>query len=166
MSACYQHAWFLDHRSKTPTMIFAERPCMPQSAEARFSQEDCNSVRVNCANGAVVEWYRGGTVQEILPNGDKTIFPGRPTYSSFLRGDYVLAEFFLGYLSFHPQVTGNYIEFKQDGGALYRRNELCLIWSPPFPAKETEGQIQYSICDFDNDDEYQFWLSERPDSVS
>ena len=147
-------------------MTFRERPCMPATTEARFAQDDCNSVRVTCANGTVIEWYKGGTVQETLPNGDKTIFPGRPTYSSFLKGTYTLAEFFLGYLSFQPQTSGNYFEFHRNGAVMYRRNGFTFFWSTEFPARETVGEAQYSICDSEHDDEYQFWLSERPDSVS
>jgi hypothetical protein len=139
---------------------------MPLTAEARFAQNNCTSVRVACENGTVVEWYKDGTVQEILPNGDKTIFPGRPTHSSFLKGSYTLAEFFLGYLSFQPQNSGNYFEFHHNGAVMYRRNGFTFFWSPEFPVREITGQITYSICDSEQDDEYQFWLSERPDSVS
>jgi hypothetical protein len=139
---------------------------MPATAEARFSQDDCNSVRVVSANGAVLQWFKDGTVQETHPNGDKTIFPARPTQQSLVNGSYVLSEFFLGYLSFQPRVSGNYFEFHPDGGILYRHKGCTLFWSPPFPAKDVEGEITYSICDFENDDEYQFWLSERSDSVS
>ena len=166
MSACYQNAWLLVHTMAVPIITFRERPCMPLAAEARFAENDCNSVRVVCANGTVLEWYKGGAVEETLPNGDKTIFPGKPTYECFLKGTYVLAEFFLGYLSFQPRVRGNYFEFKNDGAVMYRNNGFTLFWSPPFPAREVEGKISYSICSFDNDDEYQFWLSERSDSIS
>lgn len=166
MSACYQNAWLLAHSMATPIITFRERPCIPASTQARFAQDDCNSLRVTCADGTVVEWYKGGTVQQKLPNGDKIIFPGRPTYSSFLKGAYTLPEFFLGYLSFQPQTSGNYFEFHGNGAVMYRRNGLTLFWSPEFPAREVTGEIQYLVYDSEDDDEYQFWLSERPDSVS
>jgi hypothetical protein len=166
MSGWYQNAWLLVNTMASPITTFRERPCMPAAAEARLSQDDCNSVRVVCANGVVLQWFKDGALQETLPNGDKTIFPARPTQRSFVNGSYVLAEFFLGYLSFQPRASGNYFEFHADGGIMYRHNGFTLFWSPPFPAKEVQGQITYSICDLENEDEYQFWLSERPDSVS
>ena len=166
MSSCFQNAFLLIDTMATPITVFRERPCMPRAAEARFAEDNCNSVRVTCANGTAYDWYKGGIVQETHPNGDKIIFPARPTYKSFIDGSYILAEFFLGYLSFQHQLRGNYIEFKQDGSTMYRRNGSTIFWSPLFPAQEVEGRITYSICSFDNDDEYQFWSSERADSVS
>ena len=166
MSSCFQNAFLLINTMATPITVFRERPCMPQAAEARFAEDDCNSVRVICANGSVFEWYKGGTVQETQPNGDKILFPARPTHESFINGSYILAEFFIGYVSFQQQFRGNYIEFKEDGSTIYRRNGSTIFWSPPFPAREIEGEITYSICNFDSEDEYQFWSSERADSVS
>ena len=166
MTAWYQNAWLLVNTMASPIITFRERPRMPATAEARFSQDDCTSVRVVSENGVVLQWFKDGTVQETCPNGDKTIFPARPTQTAFLTGSYVLAEFFLGYLSFQARSSGNYFEFHPDGGILYREKGCTLFWGPPFPAKEVEGHITYSICDLENEDEYQFWRSERADSVS
>ena len=163
MSACYQNAWLLINTVSTPIITFRERPCMPAKAKHIAVQDNCMSVKVVCENGTVIEWYPDGTVQETLPNGNKTIFPAKPTYTSFLNGSYILAEFFLGYLSFQPYLRGNYLEFNANGVTIYRRNGQTFLWSQEFAAKEVDGVISFSIGNFDDED---FWRSERSDSFS
>jgi hypothetical protein len=162
MTSWYQNAWLLLDSMSTPIITFRERPCMPAKVMPIAAQENCTSVKVVCANDVVVEWYKDGTVKETLPNGDKTIFPARPTYSTYLSGSYVFAEFFLGYLLFQNQQYGNYFEFKANGTTVYRRNGLTFLWSPEFPGKEVEGVITYTVGEYDED----FWRAERSDSFS
>lgn len=162
MKSCYQNAWLLIDSIGTPIITFRERPCMPAKAKHIAAQDNCTSVKVVCTNDVVIEWYTDGTVKETLPNGDKTIFPARPTYTSFLNGSYVFAQFFLGYLLFQPQLHGNYFEFRRDGATMYRQNGLTFLWSPEFPGKEVEGAITYSVADYDDD----FWKAERRESFS
>ena len=163
MSSYFQNAWLLIHTITSPIITFRERPCMPAKALSRLAAGNCYCVRVTATNGTVTEWFKDGVVQEILPNGDKTIFPSKPTYESFKYGTYTMAEFYLGYLSVQPQLGGNYFEFHKDGAVMYRHNSRTFLWSPSFPAKEVEGCITYSVLEGDDDD---FWMRERRDSYS
>lgn len=146
----------------TPIITFRQRPCMPAKAVSIAAQDNCSSVKLVCANEVVLEWFKDGTVQETLPNGDKTIFPARPTHSAFLYGSYVFSEFFLGELLFQPQLHGNYFEFRGDGATLYRRNGSSFLWSPEFPGIEMDGVLSYSVGDYHEDS----WKAERRDSIS
>lgn len=158
MTSCYQNAWLLIHTMSTPIITFRERPCMPADAQ----HSDWTSVTLHCLNGIVLTWYKDGSVEETLPNGDKTIFPARPTLAAFLDGSYVLAEFFLEERMLNRQLHGNYFEFRGDGATLYRRNGSSFLWSPEFPAKGCDGVLSYCFNDYDDDS----WITERRDSFS
>ena len=136
---------------------------MPAKALSRLAAENCICVRVTSTDGILTEWFKDGVVQETLPNGDKTIFPSKPTYESFKYGTYTMAEFFLGYLSVQPRLRENYFEFHKDGMVIYRHKSRAFLWSPSFPAKEVQGDITYTVSEFDDDD---FWVRERRDSYS
>ena len=168
MSACFQNAWLLLHGLSTPIITFRERPCMPAKDAPLLEKDNCSSVKVLCANGKILEWFKDGTVHETLQNGDTTIFPAKPTYSTFARGSYTFANFFLGYLSFEARTHGNYFEFHRSGAVIYRNSGISFLWSPEFPAKEVEGAVSHSIfCDFDEQEEdNNFWRCERRDSYS
>ena len=167
MSACFQNAWLLLHGLSTPIITFRERPCMPAKGVPILEKNDCSSVKVLAANGTIVEWFKDGTVHETLQNGDTTIFPAKPTYSTFMRGSYTFANFFMGYLSFEGRTDGNYFEFHRGGAVIYRNSGISFLWSPEFPAKEVEGTLSHSIfCDFDDQEEDNFWRCERRDSYS
>ena len=163
MYSCFQNAWLLINTMTTPIITFRERPCMPAKAAEHLADEMCDCVRITSPDGLITEWFKDGIVQETWPNGDKTIFPGKPTYESFRYGTYRFAEFYLGYLTVQSQFSGNYFEFHKNGAVVYRHNHRSFLWSPPFPAKEVVGDITYSLLEFDDNETL---LRERCDSYS
>ena len=136
---------------------------MPSNGAVLLEKDSCLSVKLQCPNGVLVEWYKDGSVQETLPNGDTTVFPAKPMHTAFLRGSYIFAEFFLGYMSFQGRTHGNYFEFHAGGVTVYRNGGTTFLWSQEFPARELEGTLSDSIvCDFDDE----FGESEHRDSYS
>jgi hypothetical protein len=164
MTSCFQNAWLLIKGVSSPIITFRERPCISESVlHTARQRKNCGLLRIICNSGIILDWHPDGTIEEILPQGDKTIFPGKPTYSSFLRGSHTFAEFNLGYITFNTYEQKNYFEFHSDGTVLYRRDGHTFLWSRDFPTQGVEGTVAFSLCDFD-DDKYDIY--ERRDSYS
>lgn len=125
-----------------------------------LSRPSTESVKIRTEGGILVEWFKDGVIQETLPNGDVTIFPGKPTLDVFRKGSYVFSEFYLGYMIPRTYTRGNYFEFHGDGSVIYRHNGHSFLWSQDYPGREVVGHVSYSIWNFDPDE------PERRDSFS
>jgi hypothetical protein len=116
-----------------------------------LSRDDIESVKIRTEHGILVEWYKDGAILETLPNGDMTIFPGKPTLEVFRTGTYSFWEFYLGYMTNRTYITGNYFEFHANGAVIYRHNGHSFLWSQEFPGREVHGHVSYSMGELDDE---------------
>jgi hypothetical protein len=136
----------------TPIITFRERPCVPWNVAPMLLKEECESIKIRTPCGIYVEWYKDGAILETLPNGDMTIFPGKPTAEVYRTGAYMFSEFYLGYMTNPTYTQGNYFEFHPEGSVIYRHRGTSFLWTKEFPGREIWGDVTYSMGMFDDDE--------------